>query len=204
MSGDMKKNSEKLDSGISVKWKGNALALKWTKIAGAGGYDIFAVQNGKKLNKKSLVKTVKNGKLSVSLTKIAGKKISGKKAYSVKIKVWKYVNGKKVYVGSSRTFYIAGKENKKYTNAKQLKPAKKKYVLKRGKSVCLKVRIVKQSNRKKLLPTSYGSALLYQSGNKKIATVTQEGKVKAKKKGTCYIYVIALNGVRTKIKITVK
>lgn len=102
---EMRKNSEKLDSGISVKWKENTLVLKWIKAAGVGGYDIFAAQSGKKVNKKSLVKTVKNGKPSVSLTKIAGKKISGKKAYSVKIKAWKYAGGKKLYTGESKTYH---------------------------------------------------------------------------------------------------
>lgn len=195
---EMKKNSAKLDSGIFVNWKGNALVLKWTKIAGAEGYDIFVA------HKKSLAKTVTNGKASVSLTKIAGKKISGKEVYSVWIKAWKYVDGKKRYIGSSRTYYIVGKTNKKYTNAKKLKLAKKKYSLKKGKSVRIKETIVKQAIKKKLLPKYYGSALQYWSGDKKIATVTQEGRIKAKKKGSCYIYVTALNGVRTKIKITVK
>ena len=201
---DVANNSVKLDSVISLKWKGKAIALKWAKVAGAEGYDVFAAQSGKKLNQKSPVKTVKNGKTSVSLTKIAGKKISGKKVYSVKIKAWKYADGKKIYTGSSRTYHIAGKENRKYTNAKKLKPAKKKYVLKKGRSFRIKVTIIKQSKKKKLPPKSYGPALQYRSGNEKIATVTQGGKVKAKKKGTCYIYVTALNGVRTKIKITVK
>lgn len=200
----VRENSAKLDSGISVKWKENTFALKWRKIAGAKGYDIFSAPCGEKLNKKSPAKTVKNGKTSVSLTKIASKKISGKKVYHVKIKAWKYLNSKKIYIGSSRTYHIAGKENKKYTNAKKLKPAKKKYVLKKGKSVRIQVTIVKQSKKKKLLPASHGPALQYWSDNEKIATVTQEGKVKAKKKGTCYIYVTALNGVKTKIKITVK
>ncbi len=201
---DVANNSVKLDSGISLQWKGKAIALKWAKVAGAEGYDVFAAQSGKKLNQKSPVKTVKNGKTSVSLTKIAGKKISGKKVYSVKIKAWKYADGKKIYTGSSRTYHIAGKENRKYTNAKKLKPAKKKYVLKKGRSFRIKVTIIKQSKKKKLPPKSYGPTLQYRSGNEKIATVTQGGKVKAKKKGTCYIYVTALNGVRTKIKITVK
>lgn len=161
---DVANNSAKLDSGIS---------LKWAKVAGAEGYDVFAAQSGKKLNQKSPVKTVKNGKTSVSLTKIAGKKISGKKVYSVKIKAWKYADGKKIYTGSSRTYHIAGKENRKYTNAKKLKPAKKKYVLKKGRSVRIKVTIIRQSKKKKLPPKSYGSALPYWSDNEKIATVTQ-------------------------------
>lgn len=201
---EVKKNSVKLDSGISVKWKGNALALKWPKIAGAGGYDIFAAESGKKRNKKSMVKTVKNGKTSVSITKTIGKKISAKKVYYVKIQAWKYVGGKKAYIGSSRIYYIVGKKNKRYTNAKKLKLAKKKYAMKKGRSVRIKVTIVKQSKKKKLLPKSYGPALQYRTGNVKIATVTQKGRIKARKKGNCYIYVTALNGVGTKIKVTVK
>ena len=201
---EMKENSAKLDSGISVNWKENALFLKWTKIAGAEGYDVFAAQSGKKSHKMSLIKVVKNGKASASLAKIAGKKISRKEVYSVRIKAWKYVDGKKVYTGSSRTYHIAGKENRKYTNAKKLKPAKKKYTLKKGKSVRIQVTIAKEAKKKKLLPKSYGSALQYWSGNAKIATVTREGRVKAKKNGICYIYVTALNGVRAKIRITVK
>ena len=201
---ELKKNSAKLDAGISVKWKGNAIALKWAKAAGADGYDIFAAQSGKKLNKKSPVKTVKSGKTSASITKIAGKKISGKNVYYVQISPWKYAEGKKVSIGSSRTYYAAGKDNKKYTNVKELKPAKKKYTLKKGKSVTIPVTAVKESKKKKLLPKSCGPALRYESSNEKIATVTSKGKVKVKKKGTCYIIVTALNGVRTKIKITVK
>lgn len=201
---EVKKNSVKLDSGISVKWKGNALALKWPKIAGAGGYDIFAAESGKKRNKKSMVKTVKNGKTSVSITKTIGKKISAKKVYYVKIQAWKYVGGKKAYIGSSRIYHIVGKKNKRYTNAKKLKLTKKKYALKKGRSVRIKVTIVKQSKKKKLLPKSYGPALQYRTGNVKIATVTQKGRIKARKKGNCYIYVTALNGVGTKIKVTVK
>lgn len=201
---EVKKNSEKLDSGISAGWKGNSFGLGWQAVQGAKGYDIFAARCGKKLGRKSLVKTVKGKKTSVSLAKIAGKKLSGKKNYKVRIKAWKYVGGKKVYIGSSKTYHVAGRKHKKYTNAKKLKPAKKKYTLKKRKSVRLKVRIVKQSKKKKLMPKSHGPKLRYRSGDKTIATVTSKGKVRAKGKGTCYIYVTALNGIRVKIKIKVK
>lgn len=201
---EVKKNSEKLDSGISAGWKGNSFGLGWQAVQGAKGYDIFAARCGKKLGRKSLVKTVKGKKTSVSLAKIAGKKLSGKKNYKVRIKAWKYVGGKKVYIGSSKTYHVAGRKHKKYTNAKKLKPAKKKYTLKKRKSVRLKVRIVKQSKKKKLMPKSHGPKLRYRSDDKAIATVTSKGKVRAKGKGTCYIYVTALNGIRVKIKIKVK
>lgn len=43
----------------------------------------------------------------------------------------------------------------------------------------------------------------YQSSNKKIATVSKSGKIKAKRKGTCKIYVKA-HGITKTIKLTVK
>ena len=201
---EVRRNSEKLDSSVYARWKGNAFRLSWKAVQGAEGYDIFAAQCEKKLGKKSFTKTVKGNKKSVSLAKIAGKKVSGKKNYKFIIKAWKYIGGKKVYIGSSKVYYVAGKKHKKYTNAKKLIPAKKKYTLKKGKKVRLKVRVVKQSKKKKLLPKSYGPAIRYFSSNKKVATVTSKGKVKAKKKGTCYIYTTALSGLRVKIKIKVK
>ncbi len=201
---EVMKNSEKLDSGVSAGWKGNSFSLGWQAVPGAEGYDIFADQCGKKLSKKSLIKIVKGNKTSVSLAKIAGKKLSGRKNYKVRIKAWKYVDGKKVYMGSSKTYHVAGRKHKKYTNAKKLIPKKKKYTLRKGKNVSLKVQIVKQSKKKKLLPNSHGAKLRYFSDNKEVAMVTSKGRVKAKGKGTCYVYVTALNGISVKIKITVK
>lgn len=200
---EKEKKSEELDRGISMYWGGNKLTFVWKAVQGAEGYDIFAAPCAKKLGSKSLVKTVKGKKTSISLTKIAGKKISQKKSYKARIKAWKHIGGKKVYIGSSKPYHAAGKNNKKYTNVKKLKPAKKKYALKKGRSIRLKVQIVKQSNKKGLLSNAHGPALRYISGNRKVAAVTSNGKVKAKEKGSCYIYVTALNGVRTKIKITV-
>ncbi len=201
---EVAKNSEKLNSGVSAGWKGNSFRLGWQAVPGAEGYDIFADRCGKKLGKKSLIKTVKGNKTSVSLAKIAGKKLSGRKNYKVRIKAWKQVDGKKVYIGSSKTYHVAGRKHKKYTNAKKLIPKKKKYTLRKGENASLKVRIVKQSKKKKLLPNGHGAKLRYFSDNKEVVTVTSKGKVKAKGQGTCYVYVTALNGISVKIKITVK
>ena len=46
--------------------------------------------------------------------------------------------------------------------------------------------------------------LTYVSSNKKVATVDKKGKIKAKKKGKCTIYVYAKNGKRAAVKVTVK
>ncbi|MDO4522234.1 MAG: hypothetical protein Q4B57_03690 [Eubacteriales bacterium] len=34
--------------------------------------------------------------------------------------------------------------------------------------------------------------------------VNAKGKIKARKTGTCYIYMMALNGVKNKVRVTVK
>ena len=200
----VREGSEKLDSGLSIGWTGNKFALSWEEVDGAEGYDIFAALSGKKMSAKSLMMTAGGKKTSVTFAKIAGRKISIKKVYQIQIKAFRYVNGKKVSIGCSRVYHVAGKANPKYTNAKKLKPAKKKYVLKKGKSVRMQVKVVKQAKKKKLLPKSYGPALWYSSSDKNIAAVTQKGIVKAKTKGTCTITVTALNGTKAKIKITVK
>lgn len=168
------------------------------------GYDIFAAPCGKKLNAKSLIKTVKGERTSAALARIAGKKITGKKSYKIKIKAYQLVNGKKVYISGSLTYHVAGAKNKTYTNAKQITVSKKSVKLKKGKTSRIKAKIVKQSKKKKLLPKSHGAPLRFCSTDTKIATVTSKGKIRGKKKGTCYIYITALNGVSAKVKITVR
>ena len=42
------------------------------------------------------------------------------------------------------------------------------------------------------------------SSNKKVASVDKNGKITAKAKGTCYIYVYARNGYAKKVTVTVK
>ena len=76
---------------------------------------------------------------------------------------------------------------------------KKKVSLKKGKSVKLTATIVKKGKK----PYSYRK-VLFESSNTKIATVNRKGVIKAKKKGSCYIYAYAQNGVYKRIKVTVK
>ena len=42
------------------------------------------------------------------------------------------------------------------------------------------------------------------TSNKKVATVSKSGKIKAKRKGKCTITITAKNGKKTKIKVRVK
>lgn len=75
---------------------------------------------------------------------------------------------------------------------------KTKLTLKKGKQFTIKATVSpsKASNKK----------LKYTSTNKKIATVSSKGIIKAQKKGTCYIKVSTTDGskITKKIKVTVK
>ena len=51
---------------------------------------------------------------------------------------------------------------------------------------------------------SHAPTLRYMTSNKKVATVNSSGKITAKGKGTCTVYVFAHNGVSKQIKVTVK
>ena len=73
-----------------------------------------------------------------------------------------------------------------------------------GKTARIKGELVRVDKNKKLLSTKHGPRFLYASSNKAVATVTKKGKIRAKGKGECVIYVYAINGNAAKIKVTVK
>lgn len=55
-----------------------------------------------------------------------------------------------------------------------------------------------------VLPKTAASTVTYKSSNKKVATVNQKGKIKAKKAGKTTITVTAQNGITAKCIVRVK
>ena len=80
--------------------------------------------------------------------------------------------------------------------AKSVKLNKKKATLKKGASITLKATVKPTDTTDKTLS--------WTSSNSKVATVDGNGKVTAKKKGTCVITATTSNGKKAKCKITVK
>lgn len=93
-----------------------------------------------------------------------------------------------------RECYICGETQTKTIS--KLKPfiklSKKTVKLQTSKTYSLKIRYAKGDSIKKCT-----------SSNKKVATVTKKGKIKAKKKGTATITVVLKSGKRAKCKVTV-
>ncbi len=176
----------------------NRLVFKWSKIKGAEGYDVFLVK-GRKTPKK--VKTIIGSK-TLKWTKKGLKK---KTAYKAFVKAYVMRDGKKTYVKMSPAVYAyTSGGTKKYTNAKSVTVKKAKVSLKAGKTYKIKAAVKKLKKNSKLIPSGFAPKLRYLSSNNKIASVNRKGKIKAKAKGTCRIYVYAANGVWKTVRVTVK
>ena len=197
-----KKETKPLMAKMRSKGK-TSLVLSWSKVKGAEGYDIFFARcnTSEKKTKAKLVKTIKGNK-KTSWTKTGLKKNTAYKSY---VKAWKMVKGKKKYLKKSPTVhaYTSG-GSKTGTNVKSLSVRKTKVSLKVGSSYKIKATIKKLGKGKTVMAKSHGPKLRYRSTNKNIATVTKSGRIKGRSKGTCHIYVYAINGVSKKIKVTVK
>ena len=199
-----KTNAQKaMNNQITVTQTGKKITVKWSKSTAADGYMVYVQYCGKKFSKP--VKTIKkNSTTKVNITKINGKKINLKKQFKVFVRAYKVVNGKKVILAKSIIGHIVGVKNAKYTNVKSLKVTKSKLTVKVGKTAKVKANVTLVDKNKKHIPKSHAPKFRYRTSNKKIATVDKNGKIKGIKKGTCTIYVYAINGKMKKVKVTVK
>lgn len=91
----------------TAKVSNNRLTVKWNKVSGATGYEIYVSQKPTKGYKK--VKTVGKKVTSATIAKFKGKKFSSKKTYYVYVKTIKKV-GKKKY-DSGKLYYWNTKTN---------------------------------------------------------------------------------------------
>ena len=171
----------------SSKVKKTSIKITWSKVKKAKGYIVYGNKCGKKYKK---IKTVKG-------TSYTQKKL--KKGTYYKYLIMAYDKNNKI-LSTSKTLHVATTGGK-YGNYKSVKLNKTKISLKKGKTYKLKATCKKQSKK---LKVKDHRKVKYESTKTKIATVSSSGKIKAKKKGTCYIYAYAQNGVYKKAKVTVK
>ncbi len=186
---------------VSASWKDDYILVRWDAIEGADGYEIYASICGEKLKK---VKTVKaSASRSVKVKKIENKKIHNKGQYKVEVRAYKNVDNKITYLSNSMSMHLVSEQNPYYTNVKKIKVAKSSYRIKKGKTVKIDATLVKADKKKELLKEGHGNMLRYYTSDKRIATVTENGKIKAKAKGKCTINIVSINGVKKSVRVTV-
>lgn len=190
--GDYKGSNFGLLRAQTTKLKKNSVTVKWNKVKNADGYIVYGAKCGAK-SKYKVLKVV-----SGKTTSYTHKKLKKGTYYKYNIVAFKYVNGVKVTLAASKKIH-ATTLGGKYGVAKAVKLNKSKIKIKKGKTFKIKASEIKKDKKIKR-----HRAICYESSNTKIATVNSKGKIKAKKKGKCTIYVYAQNGVYKTVKVTVK
>jgi len=180
----------------SKKQTNTSISLSWKKVSGAKKYVIYGNKCGKTNKLQKLAESTGKSK---SFKKVLGKTVKKGTYYKFMIVALDKNNN---VVSSSKIIHVATKGGKVGNVGKVTTKAKKNKVsIKKGKTFKLKA---KQVAAVKKLKVKKHRVLKYETTNKKIATVSSKGVIKGKKKGTCYVYVYAQNGVFAKIKVTVR
>ena len=198
------KRTEANDAALNLKFNvkaGKKIKVTWGKVKNADGYDVYMAYCGK--DRERVVKSVKGANnLSVTVSKLKDKQINQKKNIKCRVLAYKKVNGKKVTVAKSIMIHVAGKKNESVTDAKSIKLNKTSYVLTKGKKATIKASTVKKDKKRTLI--NHTPEFRYATTDSKVAVVSEKGKITAKGKGSCSVYVYAPNGCAQKIKVVVK
>ena len=174
------KNTKTTKNSIKITYKKPSKTKKFVIYGNMCGksYKKLKTTTGKSFTYKKLKKGKYYKFLVMALDK-KGKVVSTSKTIHVATKGGKVGNTKKITI----------------TNAKSTKTIKK------GKTFKLKTKLTAESKK---LQVKEHRKVAFESSKTSIAKVSKKGKITAKKKGTCYIYAYAQNGVMAKIKISVK
>ena len=174
-----------------------ALKIAWTKVKGAEGYDIFFAKCNRHFKLKKTVSAAES-------CAVRFKGLDKRESYKAYVRAWKKVDGKKTYIGkaSPQVHAITGGYTNHECNARSVKLNKTRLTLKAGRSAALKAKLKGVKSGMKLL--DHVAKVRFYSTNANVATVDDGGKVTAVGQGSCTIYAIANNGVRSKVKVNVK
>ena len=184
-------NFQTLCARVSKSTK-NANKIQWNKQADASGYIVYGNLSGKK-NAYQVLAILDNNQT----TSYTHKSLKKGTYYKYIVSAYKMTDGNLEILTTSKSMYAATSGGK-YGNITSIK-TKSKVSLKAKKKVTLKVTTKKSAKKM----TSFRK-LAFESSNPKIATVSSKGVIKAKKKGTCTIYIYAQNGIYKKVTVKVK
>ena len=201
---EQEKRELTFNANLKVRLKGKSIHISWGRVPGADGYDVYVQYCYKRFSAKSIT-PVKNGRTTkVTVKKINGKKLDLKKFYKVYVCAYKWTDNKKITLAKTITAHVVGTRNTEYTNVKLIKLKKSSFNLKKGKSATIKPRTELVRKGKRQLTDKHAKQFRYATTNKKVATVSAGGKIKAVGKGSCTIYVYARNGYAKKVKVKVR
>ena len=196
-------NKLSINSGLKVRQTGSKVIISWGKVKDVDKYVVYGEYCGNSDWEK--LKTItKKGMTKVEIKKLHGKKLNLKKNYKFYVAAYKKVGGKYKRLCKTVTAHIIGRKNLKNTNVKNIKLQQSSVSLNAGETYEIKATPILVDPEKKMLSDRHAPTFRYASSNKKVAKVDKDGKVTAKKGGSCIIYVYAKNGYAEKVKVKVK
>ena len=176
--------------------------ISWLKLSNAGRYVVYFASCGRKSTLKKVKTTKTNSELTYTKTGLKKGKY-----YKFKVVAQRKIGGKWVNISTSYLGHFAAgnlDSTKRYTNVKSITVPKTSVSLATGKTYTVKPKINMVKSGKKVMTESHAKAFRYLTTNKAVATVSSGGKITAKGKGTCKVYVVGVNGVYKAISVTVK
>lgn len=163
--------------------------IRWNSVKSADGYYIYGAKaNGKYKCLRTVSKKV-----------LRWKRTGLKKGtpYRYYVEAYKLIDGKRVSLSKSLPAYSTTKGGK-YGNPVKLQTKRSLVSVKSGKKIKLNVKAAGKKMNKASKKVRYISA------NPSIARVSKKGIVTGGRRGTCYVYCVAWNGLSKKIKVRVK
>lgn len=163
--------------------------IRWNSVKSADGYYIYGAKaNGRYKCLRTVSKKV-----------LRWKRTGLKKGtpYRYYVEAYKLIDGKRVSLSKSLPAYSTTKGGK-YGNPVKLQTKRSLVSVKSGKKTKLKVKAAGKKMNKA------SKKVRYLSANPSIAKVSKKGIVTGGRRGTCYIYCVAWNGLSKKIKVRVK
>ena len=163
--------------------------IRWNSVKSADGYYIYGAKtNGKYKCLRTVSKKV-----------LRWKRTGLKKGtqYRYYVEAYKLIDGKRVSLSKSLPAYSTTKGGK-YGNPVKLRTKRSLVSVKSGKKIKLNVKAAGKKMNKA------SKKVRYLSANPSIAKVSKKGIVTGGRRGTCYVYCVAWNGLSKKIKVRVK
>ena len=174
---------------------GTKLDISWNKVRGAKGYDVFLGEG------KGTLQLIQ----SLSSNQWTATGLKSQTLYKAVVKAYIIQGGVKTYVKTGPTIYAyTSGGTKKLTNPECVIIKKTKVVLKTGHTHKIKANVTKLKKHRKLIGKGCAAKLRFISSDTSVAEVSRSGKITAKRKGSCMVYVYAVNGVRNAVAVTVK
>lgn len=182
----------------SPKQTKTSIQLKWTGPSNVDEYWLYGSKCGSGKKYKKIRTTPQRSVTVFDIDEVDLKKSTYYKFIVVGVD---YDNN---IVSTSKAIHVATKGSKKKSNNTSMyvskKIVRKAARLKKGKKLALKAK----AKTGKGCRVVKHIGLRYESTNSSIAKVSSKGTIKGVKKGTCYVYAYAQNGVYKKIKVRVK